>query len=48
MIKKEEFWKIPLENEGYSELQTGLPRQVLKTAYQAYMIKDEEKWIMHL
>ncbi len=47
----EQSWKAMkeiLENHGFSESQTGSPRQILKTAYQAKMIDDEELWISAL
>lgn len=34
-----------LEFQGFSESQTGSPRQILKTAYQAGMIKNEQQWL---
>lgn len=34
-----------LHDQGYAESQTGSPRQILKTAYQAGMIKNEELWL---
>lgn len=37
-----------LENAGFPEGQTGSPRQILKTAYQAGLIRDEELWIAAL
>ena len=47
----EQSWKamkeIP-ENAGFAEGQTGSPRQILKTAYQAGLIRDEELWISAL
>ncbi|MBO5165265.1 MAG: nucleotidyltransferase substrate binding protein [Lachnospiraceae bacterium] len=47
----EQSWKAMkeiLENHGFAESQTGSPRQILKTAYQAKMIDDEELWIAAL
>lgn len=44
----EQSWKAMkeiLENEGFSEMRTGSPKQVLKTAYQANMIQDELLWL---
>lgn len=44
----EQSWKAMkelLEYSGFSSAQTGSPRQILKTAYQAGMIKDEEIWL---
>lgn len=37
--------KAVLEIHGYAEGATGSPKAILKTAYQAGMIKDEELWI---
>lgn len=37
-----------LEQQGFSENKTGSPRQVLKTAYQAGMINNEEVWLQAL
>ena len=34
-----------LEYSGFEESATGSPRQVLKTAYKAGLIKDEKVWI---
>lgn len=34
-----------LQLNGYDESKTGLPRQILKTAYQANMIQDEDLWL---
>ena len=34
-----------LENFGYAESATGSPRTILKTAYRAGMIEDEEVWL---
>lgn len=34
-----------LERDGFSGGQTGSPRQIIKTAYQAGMIEDEEVWL---
>ena len=44
----EQSWKAMkeiLENSGYSEGKTGSPKQILKTAFQANMIEDEELWL---
>ena len=44
----EQSWKAIkeiLQDQGYAESQTGSPRQILKTAYQAGMIKDEDLWL---
>jgi nucleotidyltransferase substrate binding protein (TIGR01987 family) len=47
----EQAWKAIkeiLEYNGYSESATGSPKTILKTAYQAGMIKDEELWLRAL
>lgn len=44
----EQSWKAMkeiLENYGYAEETTGSPRAILKTAYKAGMITDEEVWL---
>ncbi len=44
----EQAWKAMkelLENSGYAESATGSPRTILKTAYKAGMIDDEELWL---
>lgn len=44
----EQSWKAMkeiLEEQGFSESATGSPRQVLKTAYKAGLIREEELWI---
>jgi nucleotidyltransferase substrate binding protein (TIGR01987 family) len=44
----EQSWKAMkeiLEYNGYQESATGSPRNVLKTAFQAGMIKDEDLWL---
>ena len=44
----EQAWKAIkelLQEEGYPEAQTGSPRQVLKTAYSAGVIHDEQIWL---
>lgn len=44
----EQSWKAMkeiLENYGYTEGATGSPRTILKTAYKAGMINDEEMWL---
>ena len=44
----EQSWKAMkeiLEANGFSEGRTGSPKQILKTAYSAGMITDEEKWL---
>lgn len=47
----EQSWKAVkeiLQENGFAEGQTGSPRQILKTAYQAGMIKEEEIWLRAL
>lgn len=47
----EQSWKAMkeiLQMNGVSESQTGSPRQILKSAYQVGMIKDEEAWLSAL
>lgn len=47
----EQSWKAMkefLERDGFAEGQTGSPRQILKTAYQAGMISDEDLWLSAL
>ena len=34
-----------LEDHGYEEGATGSPKTILKTAFQAGMIKDEDLWL---
>ena len=44
----EQAWKAMkeiMEDNGFDESKNGSPRQVLKTAYKAGMIQDEEKWL---
>lgn len=44
----EQAWKAMkeiLEDEGFSEGKTGSPKKVIKTAFEARMIKDEELWL---
>ena len=44
----EQSWKAMkeiLEFNGVAEGQTGSPRQILKSAYQAGMIKNEDIWL---
>lgn len=44
----EQAWKAMkevLENHGYDESKTGSPRKIIKLAYQAGMISDEEGWL---
>ena len=47
----EQSWKMMkelLEAHGYEEGATGSPKIILKTAYQAGMIKDEKVWLQAL
>lgn len=44
----EQSWKAikeVLESNGVAEGRTGSPRQILKAAYQAGLIKDEQLWL---
>lgn len=44
----EQTWKVLkeiLEDEGYRESATGSPRQILKLAYSAGILSDEEVWL---
>ena len=44
----EQAWKAMkdiLQDQGFPEGQTGSPKQIIKTAYNAGMIKDEELWL---
>lgn len=44
----EQSWKAMkeiLENNGFAESRTGSPKMILKTAYQAGLIQDEEVWL---
>lgn len=44
----EQAWKAMkeiLEDQGFPEGKTGSPKQVIKTAFKADMIKDEECWL---
>jgi len=44
----EQSWKAMkeiLENNGYDSAQTGSPRHIIKTAYKAGMVEDEEAWL---
>ncbi len=34
--------------QGFPESQTGAPKQILKTAYQAGMIRSQENWLAAL
>ena len=50
-ITFEQSWKMLkeiLQNHGYEEGATGSPKIILKTAYKAGMIKDEELWLRAL
>ena len=47
----EQSWKAMkelLERDGFPQGQTGSPRQIIKTAYQAGMIEDESVWLSAL
>ena len=47
----EQAWKAmkdTLERHGYAESATGSPRMVLRLAYQAGMIRDQEAWLSAL
>lgn len=47
----EQSWKAMkelLENHGYDSAQTGSPRQIIKTGFQAQMIDDEDMWLSAL
>ena len=51
MKKYEQSWKAMKEimtMNGVAESQTGSPRQILKSAYQIGMIKDEDIWLAAL
>ena len=44
----EQAWKVLkeiLEDEGYRESKTGSPRQILKLAYSAGILSNEEIWL---
>lgn len=44
----EQAWKAMKEilgNQGYSEAATGSPKTILKTAYKAGMLDNEEEWM---
>ena len=44
----EQSWKAMkeiLQYNGFSDTETGSPRHILKTAYQAGMIKNEASWL---
>ncbi len=47
----EQSWKMMkeiLENHGFEEGATGSPKFIVKTAYQANMIQNEELWLRAL
>ncbi len=47
----EQSWKAmkeTLEDSGFEEGKTGSPKQILKLAYQAGLIEDEEAWLAAL
>lgn len=47
----EQAWKAMkacLHEHGYEESKTGSPKMVIKVAYQAGMIHDDEKWLSAL
>lgn len=47
----EQAWKAMKEilaDQGYSESATGSPKQILKLAYSAGMIQDEQEWLVML
>lgn len=44
----EQSWKAMkeiLETQGFSEEKTGSPKKVIKTAYAAGMLRDEQLWL---
>ncbi len=44
----EQAWKVmkqTLELHGYDESQTGSPRMILKLAFRAQLINDEQNWL---
>lgn len=50
-ITFEQAWKMIkeiLEYHGYAQSSTGSPRTIIKTAFGAGMIDEEEKWLMAL
>lgn len=50
-ITFKQSWKMMkeiLQNHGYEEGATGSPKIILKTAYKAGMIKDEDMWLRAL
>lgn len=47
----EQAWKAIkeiMENSGYMDFKTGSPRQIIKAAYSAGLIDDEELWLSAL
>ena len=47
----EQAWKAIkdiLADQGYSAAHTGSPKQILKLAYSAGMVQDEDKWLAML
>lgn len=47
----EQAWKAMkdiLTDQGYNAAQTGSPKQILKLAYSAGIVQDEEKWLAML
>ena len=47
----EQAWKAMkelLEESGFAERKTGSPKMVIKTAYRAGMVHDEESWLSAL
>ena len=47
----EQAWRAMKEylaEEGWAEAESGSPRQIIKTAYQAGVITDEEGWLQAL
>lgn len=50
-ITFEQSWKMIkeiLEYHGYEQASTGSPRMIIKTAFKAGMILDEQSWLMAL
>ena len=50
-ISFELSWKAmkeALEDHGFGAAQTGSPKSILKTAYQAHMIDNEDTWLTAL
>ena len=47
----EQSWKMMkeiLEQHGFEQSETGSPKKILKIAYKAGMIKDEDTWLRAL